>query len=299
MKEYCKEKYKWTDEVFDSIHWKSIKSVRARVGQTRFMQTAKIMHGWLPVGHMRCHVTKNATCPACGCRDETIQHMFQCPSSKMRKTRERVIQEAMTRGKNKKIPQHIMEAFCRTIKYEMGEEKRLISMMADTGVREAVKKQQEIGLKYMCRGFLATAWMEAMVEGGVKRAEQKMIALQDIVWFIVMEGIWNTRNEILHRQENYYEQQEDSRLNSTIRWYVEHRHEVLKHGDQFLARIDLTRLQYMRKTTKKRWIKHVEMARRIWEAERKQRTRNQTVLTSFFTVIRNRETEEELGRDPG
>jgi len=42
MRRYCKDKYKWTDEVFDSVHWESIRTVRAKSKQTKKMQTCKI-----------------------------------------------------------------------------------------------------------------------------------------------------------------------------------------------------------------------------------------------------------------
>ena len=124
------------------------------------------------------------------------------------------------------------------------------------------------------------------------------MALQDIIWFVIFDGIWNTRNEILHKQENFYGQEQDSKLNRIIRWFVYHKHEVLRRGDQFLANIDLTRLQYMRRLTKKRWIEHAEKAKKMTDMERKQREKGQTTITSFFRV-RARQVEPDLGLDPG
>ena len=79
---------------------------------------------------------------------------------------------------------------------------------------------------------------------------------------------------------------------------MDHRHEVLRRGDQFLANIDLTRLQYMRRSTEKRWIEHVEKAKKMADMERKQREKGQTTITSFFRV-RARQVEPDLGLDPG
>ena len=53
MREYCKQKYNWTDEVFDSIHWASVGNVRRKLPPTMQTQTFKIMHDWLSTGHMR------------------------------------------------------------------------------------------------------------------------------------------------------------------------------------------------------------------------------------------------------
>lgn len=46
------------------------------------MQTAKIMHGWLPVMHiLLAHTMGISQCPGCPHPDETIDHhLFQCPN---------------------------------------------------------------------------------------------------------------------------------------------------------------------------------------------------------------------------
>ena len=144
MKAYCREKYGMTDEIFNSIHWESVGSIRSRLSQTRFMQTAKIMHGWLPIGHMQKHVTAHATCLACGHPDETIQYMMRCPAAKMRRKREEVLKGALERGIKKRILRRVMEAFCRVLKHEMGDTERVVSKIADDSVRRAVKAQQDI-----------------------------------------------------------------------------------------------------------------------------------------------------------
>ena len=75
------------------------------------------------------------------------------------------------------------------MKYEMGDEATVVSEMADKNTRRAVKAQQQIGLRYMCRGFLAREWMVAMKENGVERVDQKMMALQDIIWFVILKAL--------------------------------------------------------------------------------------------------------------
>ena len=74
---------------------------------------------------------------------------------KMKKKRQEVLKEAMKRGIKKRIPRHMMEAICRVMKHEMGDEETAVSEMADNNIRRAVKAQQQIGSQYMCRGFLA------------------------------------------------------------------------------------------------------------------------------------------------
>ena len=69
------------------------------------MQTGKIMHDWLLIGHVQKHVTGMGQCPGYPCRDETIVHLLRCPNQQMRKCRLGALKEAMNKGmKKKKIP---------------------------------------------------------------------------------------------------------------------------------------------------------------------------------------------------
>ena len=99
MQDYCKERYKWTDEVFDSVYWKAVKSVRSRLPHNKFRQTSKLMHGWLPVMHMRQYITGMNQCPCCTeCKDETIKHLFQCPNHLMTQRRDEAIEQLRKKG---------------------------------------------------------------------------------------------------------------------------------------------------------------------------------------------------------
>lgn len=88
MIKHCRKRFKWwDDETFDLVNWDSIGTVRRQLTDTKKMQTSKIMHGWLPIMHMRHFVTVISQCPGCGCTDETMEHLFQCPHEKMQQTR--------------------------------------------------------------------------------------------------------------------------------------------------------------------------------------------------------------------
>jgi hypothetical protein len=65
MEEYLKTKYNWSKGTLNNIYWPSIKTVRQHLSHTKRMQTCKIMHGWLPVSHMRHHITGVNQCPGC------------------------------------------------------------------------------------------------------------------------------------------------------------------------------------------------------------------------------------------
>ena len=50
-------------------------------------------------------------------------------------------------------------------------------------------------------------------------------------------------------------------MNGRIQWYIAHRHEVLRHNDQFLTQIDVSQLPIIWTETKKRWIKYLYIVR--------------------------------------
>ena len=51
--------------------------------------------------------------------------------------------------------------------------------------------------------------------------------------------------------------------------------EILKHGDQLLANIDLARLPQMRRKTKQKWLKKFEKTKLVYKKELEQGQRTQ------------------------
>ena len=75
---------------------------------------------------------------------------------------------------------------------------------------------------------------------------------------------------------------EDSRLNERILWYVEPRHELLSHHNQFLASIDLSRLGGMRRKTKRKWLTHLGKADAAYRIELKVPKKGQHTMRSYM-----------------
>ena len=134
----------------------------------------------------------------------------------------------------------------------------------------------------MLRDFLAKGWMTAIAKSGVAHPDRQMITLQRLIWDTIMDPLWQERNKIMHQNKNEYNGAEDERFSGRIIWYVEHRHKLMNHHDQFLMEIDLTRLGGMRRATKRKWIRHLDIAQKAWKIEREQRRGNQQVVTRFF-----------------
>ena len=89
-----------------------------------------------------------------------------------------------------------------------------------------------------------------------------------VVGVTSLRKLWQERIKIKHQKDNEYNAAEDERLSVRVVSYVDQSHELVDHHDQFLAEIDLTRLNGMRRETKRRWIHHLNIAKRVWEVER-------------------------------
>ena len=79
-----------------------------------------------------------------------------------------------------------------------------------------------------------------------------------------------------------YDEREAEILNNRIEWFIDHQYEVLSYGDRFLAGTDVSMLPTMSTVKKMRWFRHMELARKIYERERKQTGGGQKRITQFF-----------------
>ena len=173
MQEYCKQKYNWIDEIFDSIHCESVGSVRWKFSPTMRTQTCKIMHDWLPTGHMREWTKEGTQCSGCEETNEKLRHVWQCPTPRMTEKEKTVIASVKRMKRRRRYPNtHMLEALCHVIQCEMDGEGNPVKKTHDTLLKTAIQAQQMIGFDMMMRGFLAKDWMEALMRQGVPSPEQ-------------------------------------------------------------------------------------------------------------------------------
>ena len=303
MREYCKEKYKWTDEVFDSVYWESVRSTRKKMTWSQQRQTGKLMHDWLPTMHMLSHITRNKQCPGCNCADETLTHVFRCPNKLMKKMRREKIDQMRKKGIKEGVPRNIINAYCDVLHVAMTPHATPLNIAEySTPVQDAIAQQQAIGLNMMIRGFLANGWMAALVDSGTPYPERRMKTLQLLTWDDLAFPMWLQRNDILHEDtSNKYNRKEDSLLSAKITWYQQNRRDILSHHDQWLAEQDLSTLHRMQRTTKRAWTTILDKARDAYDNERNQRANSQNVITRYFqttTQSANGNTTDTNGDTP-
>ena len=111
IRKYFKKKYKWTEETFNTVNWEAIGRVRKKYKRCKYMQSCKILHDWLPKGHMIGHVTGVGQCPGCKHQGETLEHALCCPNVLVRNRAKIVAKVMEDKIKKLKIPGHIAQCW--------------------------------------------------------------------------------------------------------------------------------------------------------------------------------------------
>ena len=107
-------------------------------------------------------------------------------------------------------------------------------------VKDAILKQQQIGIRFMIRGYLTTAWREVLRISGVSHPERRMVTLQQMMWETIVEPLWAIQNDNLHRQKSHFDSVEEENMAELLVWYVQNKHNILSSQDRFLAQFDVT-----------------------------------------------------------
>ena len=215
---YCMEKYGWSQDVADSVSWRSVLSARNKCTATQLMQTTKIMHGWLPVMHMQAHISGTAQCPSCPYPDETLDHLFHCPHPLLQCKRELILEQLRKKGLKLRVPYPIVSTWCSI----------LASYFDDTPlpefepheIRNAVLSQQVIGLQFFPRGFLSTEWIHAMEALGCVDPHRKLASLTFFLWIEVTDALWRVWNGIVHKSQNLNDMAQEVVVDSRLQWYL-------------------------------------------------------------------------------
>ena len=169
------------------------------------------MHGWLPIGHMRHHVTGIHQCPGCTSTDETINHRLTCPHPTIKRKYEEIMSQMLVKGKQQKIPKEVLTAFIQLLtKYTTGATDYTTNTHSHTIKSRSDTQQLAIGVNMMARGYIGKGWMDTVPTA--RHPTRIMSKLQRMVWMDFFEPLWKNRNELLHQQKNSYKRAEDAAL---------------------------------------------------------------------------------------
>ena len=279
--DYCRQRYGWDQTTFDAVYWTAIRTVRANSTSTQQRQTSKIMHGWLPVGHMHGHATGNTHCPGCPCTDETMDHLFRCPNEVLMKKKDDLVTQIRTKGISNGIPRVIMETLSRIL-YDLIHGN--VSTVPDhPSLARAVRSQMMIGTRLLPRGFIAKDWLECLKDFGVQQPEQKMSKLLKLIWFEFTDTLWRDRNEIAHGSNSQSREHERETWASKLRWYLENKH-VIAPTDQFVLSFTEEGIDTMPTLTRRQLVQNLERLERVFAVEQRVRATGQRTIRSYFGV---------------
>ena len=286
MKEYCCHRFRWDDQQFDSVLWSIVRSVRKNITATEQMKTSKIMHGWLPVNHMRGHVTGITQCPCCPHPDETMEHMFKCTNRNLMKKKDELINDIRKKGMAKGIPRAIMEAVSRSL-YDFVHSNTL-TIPENPILAAAVESQNSIGLRLLPRGILSEKWLIALQEFGVAHPERKVAGLLRLIWFDFTDVIWRNRNEIAHERENNVQQAEYTTWANKLSWYLRNRH-VIARRDHFIMNYTEEDIVTMPGFVRRKMVQNLERLEAVYAREVQLLAMGQRTITSYFSRVASQE----------
>ena len=201
MLPHCQDKYGWTTDTIQNIHWTLILSAWSKHTPTSQTRTSKILHGWLPVMHMHGQTTGCTQCPGCDHDDETFEHMLCCLRPHMMAMWGTVEGKLQVTGHQLGIPKIFMTTFGYYLRGALqGQQEVDLPTPLSQRIYTA---QNQIGSHMFIRGFLSVYWMEAPQHLRIKHLMRLMTNLVSFLWDEVIIPLWTTRNNILHNQENF------------------------------------------------------------------------------------------------
>jgi hypothetical protein len=214
VSKYC-ERYGWSDADYALIDHEGFQKAMSGLkgGPRRRLQLLRC--GWLPTNRRVARQDKDrlSTCEACGSLEieETIDHVFQCPTRLRRTLILKELDEMNIQFKKWKTNSSIIDAMYTGVRaWIEGDDIPSVDDLSlpdtDIGrlVGRAYSEQTLLGWSSFLRGFRAASWRKAQ-EAEFRNLPPWMLEKRDrgdawsgwtITWFITFfEKIWKLRNE--------------------------------------------------------------------------------------------------------
>jgi hypothetical protein len=93
IRQFYKDKYGWSQQTFDSIHWEVQKKALHSYNDRDQQRILKFVHGWLPTGkHLfREEQCESPRCLLCDALEETNDHLLDCSNDRQRASAQEII----------------------------------------------------------------------------------------------------------------------------------------------------------------------------------------------------------------
>jgi hypothetical protein len=144
------------------------------------------------------------TVPGLQHADKTFEHLFRCSHSLMKKVVTEGKAHLLNSARSSRINKEVLEEFMHCIECGItGQDAPIPTFIPE--LREAVRDQNTICTQKLLQGYMAKSWVTAMKSANVKRPHQCTKTLQRLLWDILFQKVWDTRNHILHHTPNMYQ----------------------------------------------------------------------------------------------
>ncbi len=281
IRKYIRRRHGWTEAQYDRVNWRIIGDVRRKstFSQQRF--TCKLMHGLLPVNHVRQHETQVAQCPNCAqCDDETIAHVFKCTHPEMAAKRAEIIAALRKKGL-RKISKQILQTVAELVEqYANGGEMRATTEHPQ--IQEALEAQSNLGWDDFFRGYLVQEWLQALEATHNGDAYQQFYQFQKIIWYEVAFPQWQERNRLAHGSKSHDKRIESAKLAEELVWYRQHQDELPPDFRQRWAGHSIDEISNMSLATRRLWLHHIKIAKDAYDMRKEQREQNKQDTLSYY-----------------
>jgi hypothetical protein len=138
----------------------------------------------------------------------------------MREKRMEILRDVLIQCQKRRIPKRIAQAIREIIGKLFAGESDFASPTHTPPIARAVQAQETIGMLKLLQGFPAIECRQAMAsEGTREHTPRRMRWILGILLNHVIEPIWTTRNHILHKTPNRYNDDENGKLGKRLTWY--------------------------------------------------------------------------------
>ena len=282
MTSYILQRLDITLDIFHTIDWDSIGTVRSSHHINRVVRTSKMLYGWLPVGHnwLKCNLTSDK-CPCCGAPDETFAHLLQCKHNDLKLARYEAYTTIENKSRELKIPKLFTTTFISLLKVTL-EGIPFPSSFPSPELESASRSQRTIGMYNMVIGFFSKEWTTTLQSMGLEHPKTIMAQLLSMTWDHICEALWKTRNQIKHSPESHVATDEMTDLQSRLSWYLRHQNDVLDYRHRFLVDYSDDSITRMSRTTRRAKLELLNNARTYYETECLQRATNQSTIFDWL-----------------
>ena len=208
---YLREKYKWSEAIFDSINWDAHRGALQKLNKKRIHIT-KLVFDILPTtSQANKYDNGKRTCPACDCLHEDRDHVLRCPHAKAEAWRTEFdleISEFCRKTQTKPELQKLLQtAFAQW--FQTSPEVTMLVNTEDYSpcLHSIIIQQNQIGWRQMFNGRFGNEWCRIQNAAylnrpeppGVRKrtGEQWQVKLIVTMW-TSWEQRWADRNKALH-----------------------------------------------------------------------------------------------------